>query len=305
MKEETKKFSVIGKTFHAGHEMEITSMHDVTSLEPVKLNSRFRFVFLKRGNTTFTNKDKTQFVSSPAVIALNFDDEPLLANEDDLNMDIVYFSPLCFERYEKRLSYDEWKKNLGYDYFYFRPFFTREDNFIGVIPIRQEMSKRFEMLIDTMQDILENQPDENWPCRSRSYLLELIITVNTSFSETGEIANPVMVRASEKIQDIVEFINQNFQNKITLEDITKKFNTNKTTLNMKFKSEMNMTVTSYIISLRMQTACLLLKKTYLSVSEIIDRSGYNDESHFNRAFKKFTGTTPTLFRKQFVNEQYF
>ena len=89
-----------------------------------------------------------------------------------------------------------------------------------------------------------------------------------------------------------------------LEDIIRKFNTNKTTLNLTFKAEMGSTVTAYIITLRMQMACVLLKNTYLSVGEIVERIGYNDETHFIRAFKKHTGRTPGEFRKQFA-ERYF
>ena len=113
-----------------------------------------------------------------------------------------------------------------------------------------------------------------------------------------------MTKATEKVQKIVEWINDNYNNKISLDDITREFNTNKTTLNQNFKAEMGSTVTTYIISLRMQMACVLLKKTYLPVSEIVERIGYNDEAHFIRAFKKHTGSTPGDFRKQYT-EKYF
>ncbi|HEY1055859.1 MAG TPA: AraC family transcriptional regulator [Emticicia sp.] len=36
----------------------------------------------------------------------------------------------------------------------------------------------------------------------------------------------------------------------------------------------------------------------LTISEIADEFGYTDESHFCKQFKKFTGSTPTAFRKR-------
>ena len=84
-----------------------------------------------------------------------------------------------------------------------------------------------------------------------------------------------------------------------LEDITKQFNTNKTTLNQRFKAVMGVTVMEYVMNLRMQIACSLLRKTYLSVNEIMERAGYRDDAHFMRAFKKYAGCTPTEYRSRY------
>ncbi|MBP5753278.1 MAG: helix-turn-helix transcriptional regulator, partial [Treponema sp.] len=269
-----------------------------------QLNDRFRIAFIKKGHATFTNGTKSQLVTSPAVLALNFEDNAILSKSDDLEMDIVYFSPYCYDRYDKETDFEDWKNKLGIDYYYFMPFFERDDSFIGSISIPQNSASHIQKLIDSTDSILVNQPDDYWPCRSRSFLLELLITVNTVYSELENFSNPVTTKATERVQRIVEWINDNYTSRISLEDITREFNTNKTTLNLTFKAEMGSTVTAYIISLRMQMAGVLLKNTYLSVSEIVERIGYNDEAHFIRAFKKHTGSTPGEFRKQF-DERYF
>lgn len=303
-KSERINYSTYGNIIYPGREMKIKCFHGVNDIPDPQLSDRFRIVFLKKGHGTFTNNNKTQLVTSPAILTLNFQDNISLSKSDDMEMDIVYFSPYCYDRYNNETDYDEWKKNLGHDFYYFRPFFEREENFIGAILIPQDMTKRIQKLIDSTNSILTCQPDDYWPCRSRSFLLELLITVNTVYSELENFSSIVTTQGTDQVQQIVEWINDNYQSKICLEDITKKFNTNKTTLNLNFKAQMGQTVTTYIISLRMQMACVLLKKTYLTVAEIIERIGYNDEAHFIRAFKKYTGTTPSDFRKQFT-EKYF
>ena len=304
--QETKPdcFSTFGDKFYPGREMKIKCRFGMKDLGIPQLNDRFRIAFLKKGHATFTNGTKSQLVASPAVLALNIEDEAELSKSDDIEMDIVYFSPYCYDRYNRETDYDEWKNNLGVDFYYFRPFFERDDNFIGAVSIPQNMASHIQKLIDSTDSILVNQPDDYWPCRSRSFLLELVICVNTVYSELENFSQPVMAKATEKVQKIVEWINDNYNNKISLDDITREFNTNKTTLNLIFKAEMGSTVTTYIISLRMQMACVLLKQTYLPVSEIVERIGYNDEAHFIRAFKKHTGSTPGDFRKQYT-EKYF
>ncbi|MBO7637536.1 MAG: helix-turn-helix transcriptional regulator [Treponema sp.] len=297
-------FSTYGDKIYPGREMKIKCAFGIKDLDVPQIKDRFRIVFIKKGHATFTNGTKSQLVTAPAVLALNYDDIAGLSKSDELEMDIVYFSPFCYDRYNTETDFDGWKENLGLDLYYFRPFFEREDKFIGVVSIPQNTAPHIQRLIDSTDSILVNQPDDYWPCRSRSFLLELLITVNTVYSELENFSNPVTTKATERVQRIVEWINDNYTSRISLDDITREFNTNKTTLNLTFKAEMGSTVTAYIISLRMQMAGVLLKNTYLSVSEIVERIGYNDEAHFIRAFKKHTGSTPGEFRKQF-DERYF
>lgn len=298
------QFSTYGDKIYPGCEMKIKCTFGLSDLGISQIKDRFRIILIKKGHATFTNGTKSQLVTAPAVLALNTDDIAGLSKSDGLEMDVVYFSPFCYDRYNNETDLEDWKKNLGHDFYYFRPFFERDENFIGAVSIPQNMAPHVQKLIDSTDSILVNQPDDYWPCRSRSFLLELLITVNTVYSELENFSNPVMTKATEKVQKIVEWINDNYRNKISLEDITREFSTNKTTLNQCFKAEMGSTVTAYIISLRMQMASVLLKNTYLSVSEIMERTGYGDEAHFIRAFKKYSGSTPGDFRKQF-NENYF
>ncbi|MBP5752099.1 MAG: helix-turn-helix transcriptional regulator, partial [Treponema sp.] len=277
--------STFGDTIYPGREMKIKCVFGKKELGVSQLDDRFRIVFIKKGHATFTNGTKSLLVTAPDVLALNFDDKAELSKSDDLEMDIVYFSPFCYDRYDNETDYEGWKKNLGQDYYYFRPFFEREEDFIGAVSIPQNMASHIQKLIESTDRMLVNQPDDYWPCKSRSFLLELLITVNTVYSEMENFSNPVRTKATERVQKIVEWLNDNYRNRISLEDVTRKFNTNKTTLNLMFKAEMGSTVTAYIISLRMQMACVLLKNTYLPIGEIIERIGYGDEAHFIRAFK--------------------
>lgn len=58
-------------------------------------------------------------------------------------------------------------------------------------------------------------------------------------------------------------------------------------------------VTEDIISSRLEYAKMLLASTNYSVNEIAEKCGYNNNVHFMRQFKKYTGLTPSLYRKCF------
>ena len=68
---------------------------------------------------------------------------------------------------------------------------------------------------------------------------------------------------------------------------------------VKFQKATGMTIISYLTKLRINVAALLLKDTFLPVSEVIDRVGFNDITHFGRMFKKYIGTSPTEYRQKY------
>src|SRR5262249_45326446 len=63
-----------------------------------------------------------------------------------------------------------------------------------------------------------------------------------------------------------------------------------------FKTETGKTPAQYLKNLRMLKAELLLRTTFLSVKEIINRVGLTNSSNFVREFKKIYGVPPTKYR---------
>lgn len=68
-----------------------------------------------------------------------------------------------------------------------------------------------------------------------------------------------------------------------------------------FKTITKETVNAYVTRKRLECAALDLIHKSLSISEIALKSGFNDNSTFTRAFKKFYGISPTGFRKEHPN----
>ncbi len=63
-----------------------------------------------------------------------------------------------------------------------------------------------------------------------------------------------------------------------------------------FKTETGKTPAQYLKYLRLQKAELLLRTTFLTVKEIVNRVGLRTGSHFVREFKKAYGLAPTMYR---------
>ena len=57
-----------------------------------------------------------------------------------------------------------------------------------------------------------------------------------------------------------------------------------------------MCIRDYIVQERIEKAKVLLKNPNKKIQDIALESGYQDAAHFNRAFKKITGLSPSKFR---------
>ena len=68
-------------------------------------------------------------------------------------------------------------------------------------------------------------------------------------------------------------------------------------LNGYFNKYMGTTLISYVTTLKISYACTLLRHTDSSPLEISNKLAYDSLSHFNRVFKKITGTSPIAYRK--------
>ena len=94
-------------------------------------------------------------------------------------------------------------------------------------------------------------------------------------------------------QEALSFIEQNFQNDITVEEIAACCGLNRSYFGKIFHEVLGKSPQEFLISYRMTKATELLKLTSLSIAEVGSAVGYSNQLHFSRAFKKIYGISPT------------
>jgi len=70
-----------------------------------------------------------------------------------------------------------------------------------------------------------------------------------------------------------------------------------------FKKRTGMTFVDYMHGIRMAAACRLLRDPDLSLLQISMACGYNNQSHFNRVFKKCLGVAPGVYKKSLMKQE--
>lgn len=104
---------------------------------------------------------------------------------------------------------------------------------------------------------------------------------------TAEIEDESNVRLGE----IIEYINQNFDNKISLKELSERFFFNMNYLSYALKKELGMTLTEYLKKIRMEKARSLIRegKTTTETAILV---GIIDYAQFHKMYKKYWGKTP-------------
>lgn len=104
------------------------------------------------------------------------------------------------------------------------------------------------------------------------------------------------------IKEAITYIEQNFQNDISIEDIAVSCGLNRSYFGKIFREEMGKSPQEFLISYRMTKATELLKITRLSIADIGNGVGYPNQLHFSRAFKNVYGISPRQWRNENVGE---
>lgn len=101
---------------------------------------------------------------------------------------------------------------------------------------------------------------------------------------------------------IVEYIEQNYTNQISLRDVAAAFGYSAAHFTTAFRRSTGMSVTAWIIQRRVSAARTLLGQADVSVASVCDAAGFNDLCYFTRQFQRHVGVTPGRFRSRILAE---
>ena len=119
---------------------------------------------------------------------------------------------------------------------------------------------------------------------------------------TQSVKSAKLVQSSKMsdyyIKEALNYIEQNFQNDITIEEIAAVCGINRSYFGKIFHNSIGCSPQEFLMKYRMVKATELLKLTSLSIAEIGSAVGYENQLHFSRAFKKINGVSPREWRNQ-------
>lgn len=104
------------------------------------------------------------------------------------------------------------------------------------------------------------------------------------------------LNSQTRVKNMVQFIKENYQDKITLTDIAVSANISKSEALRCFKSNLNTSPIKYLTEYRLYKAKNMLKNKNITISEISSLCGFDSVSYFDRVFKRQYGLSPRKYR---------
>jgi two-component system response regulator YesN len=120
---------------------------------------------------------------------------------------------------------------------------------------------------------------------------------NDIISKYQDFANQKKVAEKKPIRVAKQFINDNYNQNLTLENVSDHIGFNPTYFSVFFKKETGKNFSEYLTELRIKSAKLYLISTDMDIADIAEEVGYNDLKYFSKLFKKLTGINPSEYRR--------
>lgn len=152
----------------------------------------------------------------------------------------------------------------------------------------------FEKLITNMYEEYERQ-EKGYYDLLRAYLAELIIKIFRKMDNSGNIT--LKSKQEYYINLAIQYIENNYMNKLSLEDIAYRSFLSKSYFSQLFKEVTGMCFSTYCQKVRVEKACEMLSSTDETIQSVAEKAGFTDMKFFYNVFKRFTGEIPGTYQK--------
>lgn len=143
-----------------------------------------------------------------------------------------------------------------------------------------------------------NQPEEWKLCYQKIKTLELLLYLGKAKLTPKQRLSEYQSEQIDIVRKIHEQLTQHIEQRITIEELSRQYLINPTTLKASFKAIYGTSIAAHIKEHRMEEAAKMLRKSGMSIAEIAKAVGYDSQSKFTSAFKAFFQCLPTEYRKR-------
>ncbi len=116
---------------------------------------------------------------------------------------------------------------------------------------------------------------------------------NHLFHSSSNINDPL-------VTDVLQYLKENYPKKLNMKEIAAEFGISPSGLILKFRKSTGILPMRHLINIRIKNAKQLLVDTSLPLSEIAEKTGFENVYYFSTAFKKEVGLSPSEYRKTYI-----
>ncbi|WP_242944444.1 helix-turn-helix transcriptional regulator [Oribacterium sp. WCC10] len=172
----------------------------------------------------------------------------------------------------------------------------RKKRYIMQIPPMYQI--HVEQLIRNMEAEQRLNEDKISPAMLSLCLIQLIVIVNRFSTGINSDLMDDLHTTNRQVNLAATFINKNYNQRISLNDIAEVSGFSPNYLSRKFKEDTGMGVHEYLTFIRLNKAAIELAHTDHTITEVALNNGFSDSNYFKDAFHKAYGMSPRDYRKK-------
>lgn len=181
--------------------------------------------------------------------------------------------------------------NLSYDK-HFKPLIEHQKKLPTHIKKDDNIAK---LLTPHLKDLIKNRHNTaNYELMIKSRLFAIMYHIEQY--ETDDI-NVQNIQHDNKLKEILTYINENYFNPITIDDVSKKCHYSKSYFMKFFKKQTGYSFIQYLNDYRLEVASRLLIETNKKISDVAVLVGFDNIPYFVRSFHKKYNMSPNEYRK--------
>lgn len=250
---------------------------------------------IKSGNGIYEINDKRYDIAQFDVFLLGNSDlhHIVLKKGEHVHNMVMHFDPEFLWTF----------RGHAIDYSFLSPYFNRSPNFSH----RLDRNNPSTMKIFNWVNEIEKNMNNEIPYIDLSVkiILEKImyeIICHYDYCLDRELDNPRLMRNDAyKIHEVKKYVELNIKDDLSLKELSQIACVSPAYFSSVFKKYVGITLSEYIAKKRIEYAIQLIKTTDKYFTEIATQSGFNNSTNFIKSFKKFTGLTPSEFKKRIMS----
>ena len=257
------------------------------SCVPIHWHDELELIYIKKGKGTLM-VDFKQYTVSAGTIALIIPGQ--LHSIEQYEQEVMEYENIIFH---PNILISKQTDTCNTDYFL--PLLNGKVS----VPLLYEPGSQFyrdiASCIDANDEICKTDP-QGYQLYIKSQLFMLFFILFNRCAKKDPVKKDF--KSLEKMKLILKYIENNYMNKITIEDMAAEVGLSQSHFMKYFKNTMGTSFIDYLNDYRLTMASRLLISSDSSILDIASEVGFDNLSYFNRSFKKKYAQTPSAYRKR-------